>query len=67
MQIDWTKMLTVTIVTLGTIFLAYFGRIDSQAAVAILGAALGYVFGNSHGLMESRRIMAQQNAGQEAA
>ncbi len=60
MQVDWTKMLTVCIVTMGTIFLAYFGKVDSQAAVAILGAALGYVFGNSHGLIESRRVIAQQ-------
>ncbi len=56
MMIDsWTKLAVVIIVCAGAIFLAYFDKIDSQAVVAILSAALGYVFGNVHGIISAQR------------
>lgn len=55
MTIDLTKLLTLVLVVVATAFLTYTGHIEGQACVGILGGALGYVFGNGHGVAESRR------------
>lgn len=52
---DWTKLVTLIIVDCGVIFLGVIGTLDSQAVVAILGASLGYVFGNMHGVVERNK------------
>jgi uncharacterized protein (DUF2164 family) len=31
------------------------GKIDSQALVALLSAAMGYVYGNGHGIIAANR------------
>jgi len=49
-----TKLAVIVIVSSGAIFLSYADKLDPQAVVALLSACLGYVFGNSHGLMERR-------------
>ena len=54
MTIDYTKLLTLLLVVAGSIFLTYNGNLESEACVALLGAALGYVFGNGHGVAEAR-------------
>lgn len=54
MSIDMFKILVVVIVCLAASFLGYFDKLDSQAVVAILSAALGYVYGNAHGLLEKK-------------
>lgn len=54
MRIEWTKLITLCIVDLGIIFLATQKVVDSQSVVAVLSASLGYVFGNSHRIMEEK-------------
>jgi hypothetical protein len=51
-QIDLTKLITLMIVDIGIILLAFNKIIDSQSVVAVLSASLGYVFGNGTKLME---------------
>lgn len=59
MMIDWTKLATLILVVAGAIFLTWNGNLESEACVALLGAALGYVFGNGHGVAEARSALAQ--------
>ncbi len=55
MKVDsWTKLFVVVIVCVAASVLGYAGKIDSQAVVALLSAALGYVFGNAHGVMTTK-------------
>ena len=62
MQIDsWTKLAVVVIVCIAATVLGFFGKIDSQAVVALLSAALGYVFGNGHGILTAQRSQLQNN------
>lgn len=51
MSVDVTKLLVVVIVCLSAAVLGYENKLDSQAVVALLSAALGYVFGNAHGVL----------------
>ena len=51
-QIDLTKLITLIIVDIGIILLAYDKIVESQSVVAVLSASLGYVFGNGSKLME---------------
>lgn len=53
MSLDLTKLSVVVIVCLSAAVLGFYGKLDSQAVVALLSAALGYVFGNAHGIMNS--------------
>lgn len=62
MTIDYTKLLTLLLVVAGAIFLTWNGNLESEACVALLGAALGYVFGNGHGVAEARATLAQVKA-----
>ncbi|MBX6773015.1 MAG: hypothetical protein IRY83_14900 [Chloroflexi bacterium] len=59
---DWTKLATILIVAGGALWLGDAGQLDSQAVVALLGACLGYVFGNSHAVMEARSGQSQAGA-----
>jgi len=52
-----TKLLVVVLVCVAAIFLGFYAKIDSQAVVALLGAALGYVFGNAHGIITSNQAI----------
>lgn len=54
MVIEWTKLIVVVLVCGAAGVLGFYGKIDSQAVVALLSAALGYVFGNAHGVMSKR-------------
>ena len=56
---DYTKLVTLILVCGGTIFLGTIGVLDAQAVVAILGASLGYVFGNMHGVIETNRSISK--------
>ena len=49
---QWNKLIVLCIVCCGAIFLGYAGKITSEATVTLLASALGYVFGNSHAVME---------------
>jgi len=48
-----TKLIVVVAVAVAAFVLGYFGKLDSQAVVALLAACLGYVFGNAHGVISS--------------
>lgn len=58
-SIDYTKLATLILVVAGAIFLTATGKLESEACVALLGAALGYVFGNGHGVAEVRSALAE--------
>ncbi len=52
---SWTKLLVCILVVLAATFLTYTGKIPGEAGVGIITAVIGYVFGNSHGVIESRQ------------
>jgi len=37
------------------VFLTYTGKIPGEAGVGLITAVLGYVFGNSHAVFESKQ------------
>ncbi len=51
---SWTKLITLLVVDIGVILLALFGVLNEQGVIAVLSASLGYVFGNSHGVIEQK-------------
>lgn len=51
---SWTKLLVCILVVLAASFLTYTGKIPGEAGVGIITAVLGYVFGNSHGVLEGK-------------
>ena len=53
---DWTKLTVVIGVIISATFLGAEKMIEGQAVVALLSAALGYVFGNGHGVLGQQRI-----------
>ena len=70
LQVDVTKFVTMCLVVGGTVFLTYAGKVDAQACVALLGAAMGYVFGNGSKIAADRRaagILARQDAAKAEA
>lgn len=52
---SWSKLAVIIFVGLASIILGLFDKIDSQALVALLSAAMGYVYGNGHGIMAAQR------------
>lgn len=52
---DWTKLAATLGVIAASIYLGAVQVLDAQAVTALLGAAMGYVFGNGHGIVEARR------------
>ncbi len=61
MQItDWTKLAVVVAVIASATFLGAEKMIEGQAVVALLSAALGYVFGNGHGIISAQQAQAQK-------
>lgn len=59
---NWTKLAVVVIVCIASAFLGFYEKIDSQAVVALLSAALGYVFGNGHGIISAQKQFITQNS-----
>jgi len=51
---DYTKLIVCVLVVIAATFLSYNNKIQSDAAVGLITAVLGYVFGNGHGILESR-------------
>jgi len=58
---SWTKLVICVLVICVATFLTYHGKIPGEAGVGLITATLGYVFGNSHGLMESRKYNKEVN------
>lgn len=54
-EIQYTKLLTLTLVNLGAIYLAGTGAVPGEQALVILAASLGYVFGNGHALVDQQK------------
>ena len=51
---NWTKLVVVIGVITSATFLGAEKMIEGQAVVALLSAALGYVFGNTHGIISAK-------------
>lgn len=51
---DWTKLIIAAMVLVAVSILTGMDKVESEAAIAVISAVLGYVFGNSHGLLENR-------------
>lgn len=54
-----TKLLVCVLVVLASSFLTYTGKIPGEAGVGMITAVLGYVFGNSHGVLEGKKAVEQ--------
>jgi len=52
---DWTKLICLVLVILSTFTLGFYGKLPGEAVAGIISACLGYVFGNSHAVMEAKR------------
>lgn len=48
--IDWTKFATILLVILAVVVLSVTHNMVPEAVASIISAALGYVFGNGHGI-----------------
>lgn len=59
MTIEWTKLIALVLVDAGAIVGLVTGRMAEASAVGLLGGSLGYVFGNGHGLMQSRAAVSR--------
>jgi len=42
-------------VILSTFILGFYGKLPGEAVAGIISACLGYVFGNSHGMLEVKK------------
>lgn len=61
MQIkNWTKLITIVCVLVATSIMGYTGKLDGQAVAGIIAACLGYVFGNSHGVIEAKQAQSKE-------
>jgi len=52
---DWTKLVCLILVILSASILGFYGKLASEAVAGIISACLGYVFGNSHAVMEAKK------------
>lgn len=64
---EWTKLIVVALVCVAASVLGFYGKIDSQAVVALLSACLGYVFGNGHGVISAQNAAANAAVRKEVA
>ena len=53
-SINWNKLVVLVLGIGGVIALASQGVVNGDAAVGIIGAGFGYVFGNGHALVEKK-------------
>jgi len=52
---SWTKLIICVLVIGVSAFLTYTGKIPGEAGVGLITAVLGYVFGNSHAVLEANK------------
>ena len=52
---SWTKLIICILVICSSVFLTYTGKIPGEAGLGLITAVLGYVFGNSHAVFESKQ------------
>ena len=52
---DINKLVAIVLIVGATSFLSYAGVIASEGTIGILGAIVGYVLGNTHGVMENKQ------------
>jgi len=51
---SWSKLVICVLVICVSTFLTYTGKIPGEAGVGLITAVLGYVFGNSHAVIENK-------------
>ena len=51
---QWTKLVVCVLVVSSATALLMCNKVDSAAGVALVSGVLGYVFGNGHGVIESK-------------
>lgn len=61
-----SKLLTLILVNVGAIVLCSMGQMDSQAVVALMGASMGYVFGNGHGIISASKAITDTQKGKKS-
>ncbi len=57
---SWTKLVICVLVICTSTFLTYTGKIPGEAGVGLITAVLGYVFGNSHAVLENKQNFAKE-------
>lgn len=57
---DWTKFTISLGVLVAISVLIWVGKVTPDMGVPVIAALLGYVFGNSHGVIESNSVYAQR-------
>lgn len=57
---DWTKLVTIVGVLIATVVMGNMNKLDGQAVASIIAACLGYVFGNSHGVIEAKQAQTKE-------
>lgn len=55
MGAQWSKLVTVILVIIAASVLAGMKVVGGDAAIGVISACLGYVFGNGHGILEAKR------------
>jgi len=51
---SWSKLVVCVLVIIVSAYLTYCEKIPGEAGVGLITAVLGYVFGNSHGVIEDK-------------
>lgn len=54
---DWLKAIVSVGVLISVSLLMYLGTVPPDVGTPIIAALLGYVFGNSHGVIEAKQEM----------
>lgn len=50
---EWAKVIVVLVIVITVTILGFFEKIQSQAVVGLLSAAMGYALGNAHGVLQA--------------
>lgn len=53
---EWAKVIVIVVIVIAVTILGFYQRIQSEAVVGLLSAALGYAIGNAHGFLQGVRI-----------
>ena len=60
---ELTKLVVCVLVILSAVLLGCTKAVDGEAVVGMITGALGYVFGNGHGILSAERKAANEKEG----